>query len=119
MSHTLKNTWETYTSSWKATSADAKRSIFEKCLDKDCTYTDPISHTEDWDALLNYMLEFHQQIPGGHFVTTYFLAHHKQSIAKWDMKNGNDIFLGEGISYGKFSNEGKLLSMSGFFETPT
>ncbi len=74
--------------------------------------------TTGWDALVAYMLDFHKQIPGGHFVTSYFLAHNKQSIAKWEMRNGEDAVMGEGISYGKYNEAGKLISMTGFFETP-
>jgi hypothetical protein len=63
------------------------------------------------------MLDFHRQIPGGHFVTTWFLAHHQCSIAKWEMRNGENIVIGEGISYGTYNDEQKLLSMTGFFKT--
>ena len=70
-----------------------------------------------WDELINYMLDFHKQVPGGHFVTNYFLAHNDQSIAKWEMKNGEAQVIGEGISYGKYNKNGKLISMTGFFET--
>lgn len=118
MSKNFKKTWETYTSSWKAESADNKRAIFEECLDVECIYNDPLIKTIGWDKLVAYMLDFHQQIPGGHFVTNYFLAHNNQSIAKWEMKNGENSVVGEGISYGKYNENGKLVSMTGFFETP-
>lgn len=118
MSHDFENIWEIYTSSWKAESAKDKRLIFEKCLDDGCVYNDPLAVTTGWDELVEYMLDFHKQIPGGHFVTNYFLAHNNQSIARWDMKNAGNIILGEGISYGKYNESGKLISMTGFFETP-
>ena len=113
---TTQEIWQTYASSWKAETAEEKRALFERSLQTGCTYTDPLTQLEGWDALLEYMLEFHKQIPGGHFVTTWFLEHHQRSIAKWEMRNGEGTVLGEGISYGTFS-EGKLTSMTGFFET--
>ncbi|VAW91176.1 hypothetical protein MNBD_GAMMA22-2660 [hydrothermal vent metagenome] len=64
------------------------------------------------------MLDFHKQIPGGHFETFYFLAHNDQSIAKWHMKNATNDVIGDGISYCQYTNTGKLKSMIGFFETP-
>ncbi len=118
MSNNFETIWETYTSSWKAESAVEKQRIFEESLIRECLYHDPLIKTKDWDSLIEYMLDFHQQIPGGHFVTNYFLAHHNQSIAKWDMKNGDNVIVGTGISYGKYNENGKLEAMTGFFETP-
>lgn len=118
MNNDFEKTWETYTSSWKAETSDSKRAIFGECLDTECAYYDPLIKTIGWDELVAYMLDFHQQIPGGYFVTNYFLAHNNQSIAKWEMKNGENAVIGEGISYGKYNENGKLVSMTGFFETP-
>lgn len=117
MSNDDQKTWETYASAWKAESVIDKRALFEKCLDVECEYNDPLMKTKGWDELLAYMLDFHQQIPRGYFVTTYFLAHNCQSIAKWEMLNGENRVVGEGISYGKYNKNGKLVAMTGFFET--
>jgi hypothetical protein len=118
MSDQFRNTWETYASSWNSASEDARRGLFESSLDAACRYTDPLAQTEGWDALADYMRVFQTQIPGGHFVTTYFLAHHGKSIAKWEMRDGADATVGEGISYGDYGPDGKLIAMTGFFETP-
>lgn len=113
-----KATWERYVSSWKATSLEEKTRIFQGCLSADCVYTDPLAQTEGWDALSAYMASFHEQVPGGHFVTTYFLAHHDKSIARWNMVAGDGTPIGEGISYGEYNADGKLVAMTGFFESP-
>lgn len=118
MNHDFQKTWETYAASWKAESASDKRALFEKSLDPHCEYNDPLTTAKGWSALTDHMLDFHRQIPGGHFVTRYFLAHHNQSIARWEMRNGTNAVLGEGISYGKYNDDGKLIAMTGFFETP-
>jgi len=114
----LQETWETYTSSWQATTEDAKRALCEKSLSRDCVYTDPLTQARGLAELITYMLEFHQQIPGGHFVTTEFMAHHDRSIAKWEMRDGNDTVIGDGVSYGEYDRHGKLVSMNGFFKPP-
>lgn len=116
--HDHKHTWEIYAASWKSETATGKRKLFEKSLNPDCHYHDPMIQTKGWDELENYMLDFHQQIPGGHFVTTYFLSHSDKSIARWEMHNANDVVLGEGISYCEYDSNGKLLTMTGFFEPP-
>lgn len=114
----FKTIWETYTSAWKAETASEKQVIFEQSLAKGAIYTDPLAVTNGWDELIGYMLEFHKQIAGGHFVTTYFLAHNQKSIAKWDMCAADGTKIGEGISYGQYNDDGKLTAMTGFYETP-
>ncbi len=103
-------------SSWKVQSRDEKFNLYKTCLDPLCIYTDPLGQVKGWDELVNTMLDFHQQIPGGHFATTWFLAHHDRCIAKWQMLNTEGNMLSEGISYGEFNSQGKLSSMTGFFE---
>jgi len=118
MKDNFENTWEQYVLSWKVESATDKKSLFKDCLDSSCQYNDPIIKTVGQDQLLEYMLDFHKQIPGGHFVTSYFLAHSNKSITRWEMRNGENLVLGDGISYGEYNNKGLLTSMTGFFEIP-
>ena len=110
--------WEAYAEIWKLEGAEAKRAACEARLSKSCTYTDPLTRRQGWDDLVEYMVEFHQQVPGGHFVTKDYLFHHGCSIAHWDMVAGDGSVLGEGTSYGEYDGDGKLTRMTGFFETP-
>lgn len=114
----MNTTWETYAASWKAETDADKQACFEQALAPDCVYSDPMTQARGWDELTAYMNQFHSQVPGGHFVTTEFMAHHGRSLAKWEMRDGNDTVLGDGVSYGEYNNDGKLLSMSGFFAVP-
>ena len=116
MNQTFEKTWETYTSSWIADGVDKRLKLFENCLDVACQYSDPMVKANGWDELIAYMDDFHRQVPGGYFVTTYFLAHNNKSIAKWEMRNGDHVALGVGISYGEYNENCKLISMAGFFE---
>jgi len=118
MNHNYNEIWENYTASWKVESIEEKRALFENCLDSECKYNDPLIKTTGWDELLQYMLDFHQQIPGGHFITTYFLSHSDKSITKWEMRDADETLLGDGISYAEYNKAGKLISMTGFFEMP-
>ena len=117
MNPSYEKIWQLYVESWKVRSKDEKLALFERCLHRDSIYTDPLTQAKGWAALVDYMLDFHRQIPGGHFVTTWFLTHHQRSAAKWEMRNGENIVLGEGVSFGMYDDEHKLLSMTGFFET--
>lgn len=109
--------WETYASAWKAETAEEKKARFVEALAPECVYTDPLHQAHGWDELTAYMLDFHQQVPGGHFVTRWFSAHHGRSVARWDMVAGDGTVLGEGISYGTYGNDGKLTAMTGFWDT--
>lgn len=113
----FKNIWETYSSAWKAETAEQKLALLASSVSADATYTDPTGVRNGYDELIAYMLEFHTQVPGGHFVLTYFLAHHDKSIAKWDMCTGDGTKVGDGVSYGAYNANGKLSAMTGFFDT--
>ena len=113
----LKSTWETYVSSWKENTYTKQEAKFKESLAKNCTYSDPLATTQGWQALSEYMEQFNQQIPGGHFVTTHFMAYSQKSIAKWEMRNGEGVPIGEGITYGEYNDEDKLVAMTGFYET--
>lgn len=112
----FRQTWEAYTAAWKPESAARRRSLFAQTLRADCEYRDPLVHAVGWDALEAYMQDFHRQVPGGHFVTTSFMAHHGRSIAQWEMRGADAAVLGQGVSYAEYADDGKLRAMNGFFD---
>ena len=116
-SHYLNQTWDTYTAAWKASTDAEKQALFVQSLDQHCEYNDPLVATRGWQELTAYMQGFHQQVPGGHFQTKSFNTHHQQSIATWNMLDGKGQVIGEGTSYGKYNDQGKLVAMTGFFAT--
>jgi len=116
MSNELQAKWERYVSAWRMASVAEKRETFRSCLAPDCVYTDPLVVARGWDELEKYMLGFHEQIPGGHFVTQQFFAHHGQSVARWKMLSREGATLGEGISYAEYDPQARLTKMTGFFD---
>lgn len=114
----MKATWELYVTSWKVATSEEKRALYERCLVPNCVYTDPLTRAQGWDALLAYMVDFHRQIPGGHFVMKDFSAHHGRSLAHWNLVDGQGVVRGDGVSYGEYGEQGKLAAMTGFFEVP-
>ena len=103
---------------WKLEGERAKKQACETALADSCVYTDPDTQRHGWDELVDYMLEFHDQVPGGHFVTTEFRTHRDRSIAIWNMVGGDGTVLGNGVSYGEYDEQGKVKTMTGFFDTP-
>lgn len=110
--------WDIYTASWRARSSAEKHELWLRCLSPDCVYTDPLVVARSWDELDRYMAEFHRQVPGGHFVTDEFMTHHRRSIARWRMVGIEGNTLGVGTSYAQYDDDGKLVIMTGFFQTP-
>ncbi len=110
--------WEIYVASWRATSPTERHALFAKSLTPDCEYRDPLAVTKGWEALEAYMNQFHQQVPGGHFLTTKFSSHNNRSLATWNMCDAGGQVIGEGASYGQYNADGQLVAMTGFFETP-
>lgn len=112
--------WEMYVSSWKAPTAEEKLALFGNCLSPNCVYRDPLTQATGYEALLEYMLTFHRQLPGGHFVTTAFFSHHNRSIAQWNMVDGAGNLQGDGASYCEYDcGRGVLTAMTGFFDVPS
>lgn len=118
MNNELRDVWERYVGSWKVSSVAEKREIFPTCLSPACVYTDPLTKARGWDELTAYMVGFHEQIPGAHFVTEQFLSHDRRSVARWKMLSGDGTAIGEGISYAEYDAEQRLVTMTGFFEPP-
>jgi hypothetical protein len=116
MSQDQRAVWERYVASWKAESAEQKSALYEMSLRPDCVYTDPLVQAKGWAALLAYMLDFHKQIPGGHFVTEAFTSHHGRSLASWTMRSADGTTIGTGTSYAEYDSSDRLISMTGFFE---
>ncbi len=118
MTRNYREVWDNYAASWRVKTTAEKRALYQRSLTPDCQYIDPLAAATGWDELETYMLEFHRQIPGGHFVTTKFLSHNDRCVAQWEMRNADEVVVGDGISYGVFDSQGKLTSMTGFFELP-
>ena len=114
----LRPIWETYVASWKVTSPVERHALFTQCLTPNCEYRDPLVATTGWDELADYMNQFHQQVPGGHFVTEQFSQHHDRSLATWTMCDAGGRVIGQGTSCGQYNEDGQLVAMTGFFETP-
>lgn len=111
-------TWDTYASAWRHPDPSAKQAALHASVAPSAHYRDPQTHAVGHQALLEVLLAFHQQVPGGHFETTHFWAHHDRSVSRWKMRDGQGAELGEGISYGEYDAQGKLIAMTGFFDVP-
>ena len=119
MSKDLQQVWETYAAAWKAATADEKARALQASVDAAAVYCDPLVEARGYAAIVEYMLDFHRQVPGGYFITTKFWSHHQRSIANWNMCSADGTVIGHGVSYGAYDTAGKLTTMTGFFDVPS
>jgi hypothetical protein len=111
-----QETWLTYAKSWSEVDIDKRLQMLQQSVSSDFVYTDPhIQIATDYDELSNYMSEFQRNTPGGGFHTKNFEEHHEQSLAKWNMVNGEGNILGPGASFARYGVDGRLIQMTGFF----
>jgi len=115
MNQDQKAVWDRYATAWKAPTLAEKQAILGTCVARSCVYTDPLAVARGWDELTAHMSQFQEQLPGAYFITEYFLAHHGKSIARWKMMK-DDVQIGEGMSYGEYDADNRLVAMTGFFE---
>lgn len=116
-SNSQQDTWETYTRSWSEADVSKRLLLFEQCLSPDCVYTDPLIQTTGYSQLSAYMSELHKNVPGVGFITIDFNSHHDRSLTHWNMVDANENILSQGASYGLYGADGRLLQMTGFYET--
>ena len=111
-----RKTWERYSQSWTCAKLPERVELFKSSLDSDCRYSDPLTATQGWDALVAYMEDFQRLIPGAYFEVVDFQSHHNTSLARWDMKSADGAKIGDGHSFGEYNSDGRLVKMTGFFE---
>jgi hypothetical protein len=92
--------------------------LLEQSVSPECIYTDPLTQVQGYDALANYMEAFQKNTPGGAFVTTNLQEHHDQSLAQWNMVDGEGKVISPGTSFARYDADGRLKQMTGFFASP-
>jgi hypothetical protein len=107
-----------YVESWSETEAPKRLELLGRCLNPDCVYTDPVIQVHGCKPLSDYMAQFQQSAPGGAFVATKFATHHDRALMHWNMVDGKQNVLAQGVSYFLYGADGRLMQMTGFFELP-
>ncbi len=113
-----RDVWETYAQAWSRVDQARRQQLLEQSVSPECIYTDPLIQVQGHDALSNYMESFQKNTPGRTFVTTNFQEHHDQSLAQWNMADGEGKVLSPGTSFARYDADGRLKQMTGFFAPP-
>ena len=111
-------TWNTYQSAWGPISEVERRELLGRSVSDEIVYTDPSSQVEGVDALVERIAASQKKFAGSRFQNDSFLEHHGQGLFKWTMYDVNGAVFVRGSSFGRFSENGRLVQATGFFEAP-
>ncbi|MGB8862104.1 MAG: nuclear transport factor 2 family protein [Ilumatobacteraceae bacterium] len=112
----LSSILDSYAASWGPISRNERLAIFEQVLHEDFVYTDPNIQTTGHEQLADYMEGFQQQLPGGGFANRDLAHHHDALLMHWDMTGPDGTAISPGASFGRVHPDGRLASMTGFYE---
>ncbi len=108
--------WQRYARIWSSDPA-TRATELEACLADGCSYCDVNGSIEGREALSNYMGGFQQNVKGGKFQIRSVIHHHDRMLAEWTMLGPNDAVLQTGRSFATVVDDGRLQSITGFFDT--
>jgi hypothetical protein len=114
---TADSLWDRYAASWSLDAA-ARASELPACVTGDVTYCDPNGLVQGWQALSDYMGAFQGSVPGGSFRIRSVLHHHDRSLAQWALHGLDGHALQTGTSFGLLADDGRLQTITGFFDPP-
>ncbi len=107
---------ETYASAWNEPDESKRRTLLEKAWADDGVYTDPQSHVEGREALIQLIAGFHQQAPGARILPASGVdEHHGRLRFGWKMAGADGSTVIEGIDVGELAPDGRIQRIVGFF----
>lgn len=109
--------WRRYAALW--TDAPAARDAgLLQCVHEHCRYCDPNGEIDGPDALAAYMEGFRQAMPDARFHIERVAAHHGRTSSTWGLRRADGALLQTGRSFATMDEQGRLLHITGFFDTP-
>jgi hypothetical protein len=108
--------WQRYSRIWSADRATREVEL-PACLVDAFSYCDVNGLIEGHAALSNYMDGFQQSIQGGRFRIRSVIHHHDRMLAEWERLGPGDAVLQTGRSFATVAGDGRLASITGFFDT--
>jgi len=105
-----------YSAAWNEPDAQHRRELLEKVWASGGTYTDPQSHVEGREALVEHIGRFLKNSPGARIIqSSHADFHHGMFRFTWKFVGGDGKTLMEGIDFGVLGPDGKLQRIVGFF----
>src|SRR5262245_9290550 len=105
-----------YSAAWNEPDAQHRRELLEKVWASEGTYTDPQSHVEGREALVEHIGRFLKNSPGARIIQSSRADyHHGMFRFTWKFIGGDGKTVMEGIDFGAVGADGRLQRIVGFF----
>ena len=112
----LDETVRVYCAAWSEPNAEHRRELLEKVWASEGTYTDPLSHVEGREALVELIGSFLQKFPGAQIIpSSHADFHHGIFRFAWKFVGGDGKTVNEGVDFGALGTDGRLQRIVGFF----
>ena len=113
-------TFAAYQAAWLGgLDRDERRRRLDACVAPTCVYQDPGIEAHGHDALLDKIEDANRKGPGATFRNDSFLTHHDKAVVNWTMFDGAGEEFAQGASFVTFGPDGRLTTMTGFYDPPT
>jgi hypothetical protein len=109
--------WQRYSRIWSS-DRETRNAELQACLASLCNYCDVNGSVEGHEALSNYMEGFQQSVKGGRFRILSVIHHHDRMLAEWELLGPDNAVLQTGRSFATVAGDGRLASITGFFDPP-
>jgi hypothetical protein len=110
------DTWHAYAAAWSAPD-EQRRALLDQHVGPQVAYRDPTIEVHGQDALSEYMHAFQQAYPRHRFAIVGVDAHHDRSLARWQLRDGDEAPVQDGVSHAIHDAEHRLVDITGFFPT--
>lgn len=113
-------TFETYQSAWRnEVSPGERQRLLRDSVAEDCHYQDPGIECRGLGELTAKIEDANAKSPGAAFRNDRFFEHHDKAVVEWTMLDGAGDEFARGASYVQFGPDGRLTTMTGFYEPPS
>jgi SnoaL-like domain len=112
----LDETVKVYCEAWGEPDLERRRQMLERVWVPEGTYTDPSSHVEGREALIQRITAFLQKFASAQVVpSSHADMHHGVLRFTWKVVSADGKTLIEGIDFGEVAADGRLKKIVGFF----
>lgn len=109
-----------YVAAWVETDEGKRRALLEKSWAENGTYNDPTVEVVGREALVQHIGGIHKRFAGHRILLTSGVdEHHGWLRFTWAMVSPEGSRVSEGIDFGEVSSDGRLISITGFFGSPS
>lgn len=113
----IEKIWNAYQDAWADIPAEERERLLRQSCAEEVAFTNPLAEGKSLEALIQHVGEFQPQYPGAYFKTHQIISQHGQFLASWTLMNKDGSEFQGGHSYARFSEQGKVTYLAGFFTT--